>query len=361
MRPIRTLLVSSAAVLVATLTSPFAAGPATAGLRGHPTHTGHEPTLLVAGLGSGSGSAVGPDGALYVAVPAAGTVLRVDPRTGATSPFATGLPTRLPGLTVGGVTDVAFLGHTAYALVSVVGPDVGGSATVGLYRLDSPTTSTVVADIGAWSIAHPPIPPFFVPSGVQYALQPWHHNFLVTDGHHNRVLRVTTDGQVSQVIAFGNVVPTGLDIRHNRVYVALAGPVPHDPATGKIVTFTPGAATAEDVASGASILTDVELADGCRGHRDRTGHLSGHLSGRRHGGHHEGHRDTGLFAISNGTYSGDPEGSPGLPDTGSLVEADGHGGFDVVATTLDRPTSLELIQGKAYVVTWDGEVWVVPL
>src|SRR4051812_44619382 len=163
MRPIRTMLVCSAALLAATLTSSLAAGPATAGLQAHPTHRGHGPTVLVAGLGSGSGSAVGPDGALYVAVPAAGTVLRVDPRTGATSPFATGLPARRPGLPVGGVTDIAFLGYTAYALVSVVGPDVGGSATVGLYRLDGPTTSTGVADIGAWSTAHPPTPPSFIP------------------------------------------------------------------------------------------------------------------------------------------------------------------------------------------------------
>ena len=31
---------------------------------------------------------------------------------------------------------------------------------------------------------------FFVPTGVQYALEPYRGGFLVTDGHHNRVLRV---------------------------------------------------------------------------------------------------------------------------------------------------------------------------
>jgi hypothetical protein len=271
--------------------------------------------------------------------------------------FATGLPTRLPGFPVGGVTDMAFIGHTAYALVSVVGTDVGGTATVGLYRIDSATTSTVVADIGAWSIAHPPTTPFFIPSGVQYAMQEWRGGFLVTDGHHNRVLRVRTSGSISQVIAFGNVVPTGLDISHDRVYLAQAGPVPHNPATGKVVTFIPGATTAQDVAAGASILTDVELSDHCSGH----GHRAALRTGHGHAGHHGGHHGSHLFAISNGSYSGDPEGSPGLPDTGSLVEANGHGGFDVVAPALDRPTSLEIIHGNAYVVTWDGEVWVVRL
>ena len=349
MRSVRILLSCLVALLVGSLAPSGAlAGSSTAS---HHGPHGQEPSLLVSGLGSGSGSTVGPDGALYIAEPAAGTIVRVAPRTGATSTFAAGLPTRLAGFTVGGVTDVAFLGHRAYALVSVVGPDVGGTSVVGLYRIDGPTTSTVVADIGAWSIAHPPATDFFVPSGVQYALQAWHGGFLVTDGHHNRVLRVSTDGDISEVITFGNVVPTGLDVARRLVYVALAGPVPHDPADGKVVAFTPGSTTAADVAAGAPILTDVELAR----------HQHGHHSTHRHDGHHGERHGDQVYAISNGTYSGDPEGSPGLPDTGSLVKANDSGGFDVVADALDRPTSLELTHGNAYVVTYDGEVWVVPL
>ena len=217
------------ALVIATLSPTVAAaGP----VHSHPSGATR---LLVSGLGSGSGSTVGPDGWLYVARPAAGTITRVNPRTGASSTFATGLPTRLPGITVGGVTDVAFLGHTAYALVSVVGPDVGGTDTVGLYRIDRHGAHSVVADIGTWSIEHPPSTPFFVPSGVQYALQSWHGKFLVTDGHHNRVLQVTRRGHIRSVITFGNIVPTGIDIGRRSVYLAQAGPVPHDPADGKIV------------------------------------------------------------------------------------------------------------------------------
>ncbi len=72
----------------------------------------------------------------------------------------------------------------------------------------------------------------------------------------------------------------------------------------------PGSDTADEVARGASILTDVEFS----------------------------HNGRGLYAISDGIYSGDPEGSPGLPDTGSLVKVDHHGGRDVVAGHLDRPS-----------------------
>ncbi len=122
--------------------------------------------------------------------------------------------------------------------------------------------------------------------------------------------------------------------------------MPHNPARGRIVSFRPGATVADDVASGASILTDVELANSRRGHRS---------------GGHQWQRGASLYAISNGTYSGDPEGSPGQPDTGSLVKANRNGGFDLVAPDLDRPTSVEIIRGNAYVVTYDGEVWVVRL
>jgi hypothetical protein len=332
---LRSSLIGVAALIIATITPATADGSH----HSHPSHS--TPRLLVGGLGSGSGSTVGPDGALYVARPVAGTITRVDRRTGATSTFATGLPTRVAGLPIGGVSDVAFLGHKAYALVTLVGPDVGGTSAVGLYRLRHDRAPRLVADIGAWSIAHPPTTAFDVPSGLQYAMQPWHGGFLVTDGHHNRVLNVSTHGDIRQVIQLENVVPTGLDIAHRRVYLAQAGPVPHDPADGKIVTFRIGSPTARDVASGASILTDVELAD------------SGHGHGRNHRG--------SLYAISNGTFSGDPAGAPGLPDTGSLVKADRHGGFTMIAPDLDRPTSLELGHRAAYVVTYDGEVWTVPL
>ena len=44
--------------------------------------------LLVKGLEGGSGSTVGPDGALYVPETIAGRIARVDPKTGAVTTFA---------------------------------------------------------------------------------------------------------------------------------------------------------------------------------------------------------------------------------------------------------------------------------
>ena len=288
-----------------------------------------DPVLLVSGLQGGSGSAIGPGGALYVTESLAGRVSRVDPDTGEVTTFASGLPPSI--VDTGGAMDIAFIGKTAYVLVTLVGPDVGGNSVVGIYRVDGPNSFTVIANIGQFALANPPIPAFFVPTGVQYAIETYRGGFLVTDGHHNRVLRVTLDGEVSELIAFGNIVPTGLAVHGNTVYMAQAGPVPHLPQDGKVVSFAARSQVATDVASGAPLLVDVEFGRGRQ-----------------------------LYALSQGDFPvGNPEGSPAAPDTGALVQVDSGGGLTVITDGLDRPTSLEFIGNTAYVVTLGGEIWKI--
>ncbi len=172
-------------------------------------------TLLATGLEGATGSTVGPGGALYVTEGAAGRISRVDPQTGEITTFASGLPKSIIG--IGGAIDVAFIGQTAYVLVTLVGSQFGGSDVVGIYRVDGPNSFTVVADIGEFNLHNPPtIPfPFFIPTGLQFALETYRGGFLVTDGHLNRVLRVTLDGEVTVLIAFDDVVPTGLAVSGN--------------------------------------------------------------------------------------------------------------------------------------------------
>jgi len=301
------------------------------------------PKLLATLSGeAASGSAIGPDGALYVPQPATGEIWRIDPRTGSQSVYASGLPRRFAPLPFGGVMDVAFFGSKAYALVSVVGtifPDdlfACHPGTVGIYRLDGPTKFTVVADIGSFACANPPPPNFaiVVPTGVQYALEPYRGGFLVTDGHHNRVLYATLRGQISVASQFGDIVPTGLAVQGSTVYMAEAGPVPHLPQNGKVVSFRPWASPTVVIAAGAPLLVDVE-----RG------------------------RGETLFALSQGTFpcGADPScaGSPASHDTGSLVRVNASGGFTTIATKLDQPSSLEIIGNAAYIVTLGGEIWKI--
>jgi hypothetical protein len=242
----------------AAMITPFAANAA-------PPCEGPNATLLVSGLEELQGSAVGPGGALFVTAPLAGSIWRVDPETGAVTLFASGLPARIPGLLFigSGVADVAFIGGTAYALVTGVAPDMEGDDVVGIYRVDGPNSFTVVADLGAWSIAHPPAD-FWLPTGFQYAIEPFRGGFLVTDGHHNRVLRVTRDGEITELIAFGDVVPTGLAVSGNSIYVAQAGPIPHEPEDGRVVVFGPNSTTATEVAAGAGWPSTWSLATGAR-------------------------------------------------------------------------------------------------
>jgi hypothetical protein len=294
-------------------------------------------TLLVTGLDTGlesaKGSTVGPDGALYVTEGAVGRISRVDPLTGEVTTFASGLPPAIisiGGAIIGGAIDVAFIDNIAYALVTLVSPDVGGSDVDGIYRIDGPDSFTVVADIGEFNLANPPPTPFVVPTGLQYALQTYRGGFLVTDGHLNRVLRVTLDGELTVLIAFDNIVPTGLEVRGNTIYVAEAGPVPHLPENGKVVSFGSNSPAATEVGSGAPLLVDVEFGGGR------------------------------LYALSQGIFAvgGDP-GSPALPNTGSLVKVNGNGTFTVITDGLDRPTSLEFIGNTAYFVTLTGEIWKI--
>jgi hypothetical protein len=288
------------------------------------------------GSGLAAGSTIGPDGALYVTDPNAGSVLRVDRRTGATSTHAEGLPPQVLG--IGGAMDVEFIGRTAYVLVTMVGGDIVGGgpigdATVGIYRLGRDGRFRVIADIGEWSVDHPPATDFFITTGVQYALQRHHRGFLVTDGHHNRVLRVGLDGRIAEALTLGNVVPTGLETIGPVVLVAQAGPLPHNPDDGKIVASVRRWRTPIDIAHGASLLVDVEF-----------------------------NPRAGLYAVSQGQWDGVAEGSPASPNTGRLVKVDGHGNLVPVVDAggseivLDRPTSLELVGDTAYVLGLTGTI-----
>jgi hypothetical protein len=282
--------------------------------------------------GCGSGSTIGPDKALYVTDGPGGRVLRVDPETGAITTFASGLPPAIPAVGIGGAMDVAFLGGTAYVLVTLVGPFFGQTDVVaGIYRIEQDGTATAIADIGAWSIAHPPATDFDVASGLQYALQKFRGGFVVTDGHLNRVLRVSRNGDISEMIAFGNIVPTGLEVHGKRIYMGQAGPVPHLPQDGKVVRFTAKATAATDVASGAPLIVDVEFGRGRQ-----------------------------LYALSQGIWDlpNLPEnaGAPASPDTGALLRVKKDGSFASVVDGLDRPTSVDFIGNTAFVITLTGKV-----
>jgi hypothetical protein len=142
------------------------------------------------------------------------------------------------------------------------------------------------------------------------------------------VLHVTTAGAVTEFRTFGNIVPTGLAIAGNTIYMGEAGAVPHLPQDGKIVAFRPGDDAVTTVAAGARLLVDVEFGRGVT-----------------------------LFALSQGIFpAGSPAGFPALPHTGAFMQVNDLGGFDVIVGNLNLPTSLEFIGDTAYVVTLAGDI-----
>jgi hypothetical protein len=305
--------------------------------------------LLASGLLGSIGGTIGPDGALYVPQGATGEIMRIDVDTGQMSTFASGLPPFIGLVGVGGAFDVAFVGETAYVLVSLVGPEdfgppaLGGISTGanGIYRIDGPGTPTLIADLGAFSAANAPTAAFdyFLQGGVQYAMEVASDGFLVTDGHHNRVLHVGLDGSISVLKQYGNVVPSGLDVFRGQVFLAESGAISGAPgsyeAIGQITAFDAGD-PADDgmVAAGISMAVDVQSGPG-----------------------------NSLYALSQGDWDPDlgPEfaGFPAVPGTGELLRVNGDGSTTTLVDGIVLPTSLHFIGGTAYIVTLTGDVWKV--
>jgi sugar lactone lactonase YvrE len=280
----------------------------------------------------GSGSTIGPDGALYVTDGQGGQVLRIDRRSGAVTTFASGFPLMNTPPGIGGAIDVAFVGRTAYVLVANVGDFFGEPDEIqGIYRVRRDGSATPVVDIGAWATANPPDTEFVLPGGVQYAMEPYRGGFVVTDGHHNRLIRVSRHGDVSELLALDNVVPTGLAVGHRTVFFGLAGPVPHLPEDGKVMALSRLSHTPVEIASGAPLVDDVEFGP-----------------------------DGRLYALAQGIWTLPPDpgnaGAPASPDTGSLTRVGRHGRLIPVVGGLDRPTSVAYSRGSAYVVTLTGKV-----
>jgi len=136
---------------------------------------------------------------------------------------------------------------------------------------------------------------------------------------------------VSEVIAFNNIVPTGLVVSQNKIYMAEAGPVPHLPKDGKIVVFRPNSSEATTIASGGPLLVGVELDP-----RNR------------------------LYGLAQGKFpEGGAEGDPALPNTGALMVANANGRPSALVRYLDQPTSFLFIGDSAYVVGLAGDIWKI--
>ena len=210
-------------------------------------------------------------------------------------------------------------------------------AAEGIYRLDrvgpGTTRATLIADIYTWSEEHPPASPdFFVPGGFTYAMQPYRDGFLVTDAHHNRVLRVRLERRDQRVQGLRRERrPDRARARRTRC------------------SRWPGRADSTHAGDrpGRRALA--------RGRSGRAPRLRCPAARRRGGRPAAAPVRAGQ---GDWPYEGQEgkEGFPAAPNTGQLMLANRHGQFRSVVSGLDRPVTFEFIGRTAFVVTITGKV-----
>lgn len=253
---------------------------------GPPPPPSHGEVIATDLIGS-IGSAVGPDGALYVAENGTGgdteidapegyglppdttlffgltgRVSRIDPATGARS-TAVG---NLPSLAFGepgqgsGPTDVAFLEGEMYVLITGSSSSAGEEEWPnGVYRVEDSDTVTLIADITEFNDDNPVSFPDALPGGNPFAIAARGDGFIVSDGNYNRLLQVSLDGEIDILASFDNVVPTGLETQNAGPLLGTwFSPAPHDPADSKVIQVGVPTGSVTGLASGYAQMIDVE-------------------------------------------------------------------------------------------------------
>src|SRR5262249_28376523 len=137
---------------------------------------------------------VGP----YLGSSTGARISRITP-AGVRTDFATGFPSSQTSTAVGrftsGVSDVAFVGDTLYALVSGAGCSHGVPGVPNeIVRIDPNGGRTPIANLSAFWAAHPvqnPEPDDFEPDGTPYSMIAVRGDLYVVEPNHGELDRVT--------------------------------------------------------------------------------------------------------------------------------------------------------------------------
>jgi hypothetical protein len=312
-------------------------------------------TSIASGLFS-TGSAIGPDGALYV--PLAGTggdeeielapevaevagadvayfgltgsVVRLDPDTGAQTTYAGEIPSIAfgePGEGTG-ATDVTFNGDTLYVLVTG-SMDVLGKEEYpnGVYELQGDGTWDLFANISEFNLDNVPDFADLIPGGNPFAIEARGTGFVVADGNTNRLMSISGGGSVSLLAQFENIVPTGLEVPSDSgpVWNTWFSPAPPGTATSttKLLSAVCGAVTT--VAGGFAQMIDIEQTD-----------------------------DGAVYVLQFADASDDPDAPP---PPGRLLRLGDDGTLTPVVEGLMLATSLSFSGDTAFITSLTGEVY----
>ena len=192
--------------------------------------------------------------------------MRVDPDDGTVTTYADGLPSASDS--VGGEafispTDVVWMDDTLYVLITGGAPQVGRRCR----RLAERHLHARWRRSGRWwrtslefNNDNPVAFPDAGPGGNPFAIDVRGGEFIVSDGNYNRILQVTTGGDISILVSYDNIVPTGLATRDSGpVYNTWFSAFPHAPEDSHLVSVGFPSGSVTQVAGGYAQLIDVEF------------------------------------------------------------------------------------------------------
>ncbi len=323
---------------VAVLAALLSAGLATAG---GPHHTKVTVSTFATGLNNPRGLKFGPDGNLYVAEGGTGGVNSTDgqcaqvippvgpytgsqdgsrismiDRHGVRTTVVDGLPSSetspAQGSLISGVADVAFIGHTLYAIMAGAGCSHGvQNFPNSVIRVHHDGTWTIVADLSAFQMSHPvknAEPDDFEPDGTWYGMVEVRGDLYAVEPNHGELDKITPEGHISRVADIsasqGHIVPTAVAY-HGNFFVGNLNTFPIVEGSSKILKITPSGQV-KVVVEGLTTVLGVAF--------DRWGRM---------------------YVLENTT--GNPFPTPG---TGRVVRVGEGGELDVVASGLFLPTAM---------------------
>lgn len=181
--------------------------------------TGPTPSCSTQGFGAYQPHIFSP----YFGCPTGGRVSKIN-TSGIRSTVVDNLPTSSgTNRDVFGPADVAFMDNTLYVLQSGAGNGHGvPSSTNGIYRINSNGSHTMVADLGAWSIANRSVhfeEGDLTPEGNWYSMVVEKNNFYALDPNQGNFVKASLDGNIELVtdisVSQGHNVPTALAYKGN--------------------------------------------------------------------------------------------------------------------------------------------------